>query len=121
MPSARISPPASFPNIKIFLPHLDGTHDVLNSTTWTSGTETVLRSPELHARVRTYTVRRYDREKNTLSIDFVLHGDEGIASARGDVGTARHHPGHRGWRWTAYRAGRSLPDRGRRNGPARYR
>ncbi|HMS76139.1 MAG: siderophore-interacting protein [Gordonia sp.] len=71
-----------FPNIKIFLPHPDGTYDVPELDDPTSGTETVLRSrPELHARVRTYTVRRYDREKNTLSIDFVLHGDEGIASA----------------------------------------
>lgn len=31
--------------------------------------------------VRTYTVRDFDREANTLTIDFVLHGDEGPASA----------------------------------------
>lgn len=31
--------------------------------------------------VRTYTVRRIDREKGTLDVEFVLHGDNGPASA----------------------------------------
>ncbi|WP_416191980.1 siderophore-interacting protein [Neisseria sp. CCUG12390] len=31
--------------------------------------------------VRTYTVRDFDRRTNTLTIDFVLHGDNGPASA----------------------------------------
>jgi len=28
---------------------------------------------------RTYTVRRFDRDANELAIDFVIHGDEGLA------------------------------------------
>ncbi len=30
-------------------------------------------------RIRTYTVRRWDAESRELSVDFVLHGDEGVA------------------------------------------
>ena len=46
----------------------------------TSGADTQVRSrPELHERVRTYTVRRVDAENGRLQIDFVMHGDEGIA------------------------------------------
>lgn len=42
----------------------------------------VLRSrlpPELAPRMRTYTVRAWDAESSTLTIDFVVHGDEGLA------------------------------------------
>src|SRR5512133_3942434 len=28
---------------------------------------------------RTYTIRRFDREANELAIDFVIHGDDGLA------------------------------------------
>ena len=36
-------------------------------------------APESHPVTRTYTVRHVDRESQTLDIDFVVHGDEGIA------------------------------------------
>lgn len=36
-------------------------------------------SPEMLPRNRTYTVREMDRERKQLTIDFVVHGDEGIA------------------------------------------
>lgn len=36
-------------------------------------------SPEKLPRNRTYTVREMDRENRQLTIDFVVHGDEGIA------------------------------------------
>lgn len=36
-------------------------------------------SPERLPRNRTYTVREMDRENRQLTIDFVVHGDEGIA------------------------------------------
>jgi NADPH-dependent ferric siderophore reductase len=31
--------------------------------------------------MRTYTIRSFDRVKSTIEVDFVLHGDEGVASA----------------------------------------
>ncbi|BDZ37854.1 siderophore-interacting protein [Microbacterium suwonense] len=36
--------------------------------------------PESHPVTRTYTVRRVDAESRTLDIDFVVHGDEGLAA-----------------------------------------
>ncbi len=36
-------------------------------------------APESHPVTRTYTVRRVDAEAQTLDIDFVVHGDEGLA------------------------------------------
>lgn len=35
--------------------------------------------PESHPVTRTYTVRRVDAEAQTIDIDFVVHGDEGLA------------------------------------------
>lgn len=35
--------------------------------------------PESQPVLRTYTVRSFDRERREISIDFVVHGDEGIA------------------------------------------
>lgn len=35
--------------------------------------------PEAHPVTRTYTVRRVDAEAQTLDVDFVVHGDEGLA------------------------------------------
>ncbi|MBJ7332175.1 MAG: siderophore-interacting protein [Solirubrobacteraceae bacterium] len=37
------------------------------------------RPREEHPRVRTYTVRAFDPDANRLTIDFVVHGDEGVA------------------------------------------
>lgn len=36
--------------------------------------------PERRPYVRTYSVRRFDHAANSMDIDFVLHGDEGVAS-----------------------------------------
>nr|WP_223160121.1 MULTISPECIES: siderophore-interacting protein [unclassified Leucobacter] len=36
--------------------------------------------PEAHPVTRTYTVRRVDATAQTLDIDFVVHGDEGLAA-----------------------------------------
>ena len=70
-----------FPNIKILFPLPDGTFAVPELDDPSSGADTEIRTrPDLHARVRTYTVRSYNAEKSSLSIDFVMHGDEGLAS-----------------------------------------
>ncbi len=37
------------------------------------------RPPELWPTTRTYTIRWFDRARNELAIDFVVHGDEGLA------------------------------------------
>jgi NADPH-dependent ferric siderophore reductase len=37
-------------------------------------------SPDLHPVTRTYTLRRVDVQRQQLAIDFVVHGDEGIAA-----------------------------------------
>lgn len=37
--------------------------------------------PERRPAIRTYSVRRFDYAANSMDIDFVLHGDEGIASS----------------------------------------
>ncbi|WP_411037248.1 siderophore-interacting protein [Shinella sp. BYT-45] len=36
--------------------------------------------PERRPYVRTYSVRKFDYAENSMDIDFVLHGDEGVAS-----------------------------------------
>lgn len=78
------------PNIKILLPADDGTYGVpeLDDPSLEAVTE-IRTLPELHSRVRTYTVRRFDAQESTLAIDFVMHGDEGLASAW----AARAEPG----------------------------
>ncbi|QRY49227.1 siderophore-interacting protein [Mycolicibacterium septicum] len=35
---------------------------------------------ELRPTVRTYTVRKFDRERREISIDFVVHGEQGVAA-----------------------------------------
>lgn len=37
-------------------------------------------APESHPVTRTYTVRSVDQQSQTLAIDFVVHGDEGVAA-----------------------------------------
>lgn len=89
-PVAEYIAAGQFPNIKLLLPREDGTYGVEELDDPSSGADTVIRTvPELHGRVRTYTVRRYDAAASTLSIDFVLHGDEGLASGW----AARAEPG----------------------------
>lgn len=69
------------PNIKLLLPDDDGTFGVPELDDPASTDVTDVRTvPGLLSRVRTYTVRTFDREASTLAVDFVLHGDEGVAS-----------------------------------------
>lgn len=80
-PVAEYIATGGFPNIKLLLPRADGSYGVPELDDPTSTAETLIRTvPELHGQVRTYTVRRYDAAESTLSIDFVMHGDEGLAS-----------------------------------------
>ncbi|GAC58902.1 putative siderophore-interacting protein [Gordonia hirsuta DSM 44140 = NBRC 16056] len=81
-PVTRYIESGQFPNIKILLPREDGSFGVEELDVPGSTAQTQIRTvPELHSRVRTYTVRRYDAQRATLAIDFVMHGDEGLASA----------------------------------------
>lgn len=41
--------------------------------------------PERRPFIRTYSVRRFDHAENSMDIDFVLHGGEGVASAWADT------------------------------------
>jgi NADPH-dependent ferric siderophore reductase len=65
------------PNIKLFLPGPEGLRDLPTPDQADHHRVTAAQ----RARVRTYTVRAYDTEAATLDIDFVRHGDEGLASA----------------------------------------
>lgn len=65
------------PNIKLYFPDEHGNFDMPQP----KGSHHYDFTPEQRARVRTYTVRRYDAESGILDIDFVMHGDEGLASA----------------------------------------
>ena len=47
--------------------------------------------PSIRCRVRTYTIRRLDAESAEMDIDFVRHGDEGLASSWAE----RAEPGSR--------------------------
>src|SRR6202012_1734529 len=47
-------------------------------------------------KVRTYTVRDWDAEAGLLTIDFVVHGDEGIAGPWAAAGRVGGTPGLRG-------------------------
>lgn len=89
-PVAEYIASGQFPNIKIFLPDADGRYGVEELDDPSSTAVTEIRTlPDLHSRIRTYTVRRYDADAATLSIDFVMHGDDGLASGW----AARARPG----------------------------
>ena len=62
------------PHIRLAVPRPDGTLGLpaLGDTRTTM-------DPELLARTRTYTVRKYDYEGRTMAIDFFLHGGSGLA------------------------------------------
>ena len=66
---------ARIPNIKLFFP------DDAVPLPGPSRADHHRIAPEQRARVRTYTVRSYDTGAATLDIDFVRHGEEGLASS----------------------------------------
>ncbi|MFI0464035.1 siderophore-interacting protein [Saccharopolyspora sp. 5N102] len=67
------------PNIKVFVPQQGQQSPVLPVIDEDTGR---YRWPEQHERptMRTYTVRRYDEASGELDVDFVLHGEHGVAS-----------------------------------------
>ncbi|PKW14742.1 siderophore-interacting protein [Saccharopolyspora spinosa] len=67
------------PNIKVFVPQQGQQRPVLPTLDAETGR---YRWPDLHERptMRTYTVRRYDEARGELDVDFVLHGEYGVAS-----------------------------------------
>lgn len=69
--------PSRVPNIKLVFPDPAGeltlpVGDASGRLTWPD--------PTVRQRVRTYTVRRLDAENAEMDVDFVRHGDEGLAS-----------------------------------------
>jgi len=70
-------------------------------------------APENRPTVRTYTVRRADPQAREITVDFVVHGEQGRGRAVGVVGPTRRHGAPDG-------AGRRLCARpGRRLAPVR--
>ncbi|MCP2260042.1 NADPH-dependent ferric siderophore reductase, contains FAD-binding and SIP domains [Streptoalloteichus tenebrarius] len=65
------------PNVKVFIPRPGQTEPVMPHR---EDGRLVWPPEDVRATVRTYTVRRYDLEASEMDIDFVLHGDEGVAS-----------------------------------------
>lgn len=82
----------SGPNVKVFVPREDQDRPALPQLD--SGTGRYV-WPELPQRptMRTYTVRRYDAERGELDIDFVLHGDSGVAATWARDARAGDHLG----------------------------
>lgn len=73
------SDPTRVPNIKLVFPDPD-TGELALPIGSASGRLT-WPHPDIRRRVRTYTIRHLDAEKAEMDIDFVRHGDEGLASA----------------------------------------
>ncbi|MHA6802723.1 siderophore-interacting protein [Salinifilum ghardaiensis] len=69
----------SGPNVKVFVPREDQQRPVLPRIDSGTG-RYVWPDPAQRPTMRTYTVRRYDAERAELDIDFVLHGDDGVAA-----------------------------------------
>lgn len=67
------------PNIKVFIPRQDQRRPVLP---WLDQETGRYQWPEPHESptMRTYTVRRYDEHAGELDVDFVMHGEHGVAS-----------------------------------------
>ena len=67
------------PNIKVFVPRQGQRKPVLPVLDHDTGRYVW---PDLHERptMRTYTVRRYDAERGELDVDFVMHGEHGVAA-----------------------------------------
>ncbi|MFD1815435.1 siderophore-interacting protein [Rhodococcus gannanensis] len=70
--------PSRVPNVKLVFPDPDGN---LVLPVGSASGRLSWPDPTVRQRVRTYTVRRLDPEKAEMDIDFVRHGDEGLASA----------------------------------------
>ncbi|MBK0868146.1 MAG: siderophore-interacting protein [Saccharopolyspora sp.] len=68
------------PNIKVFVPQRGQRRPVLPVFDHDAGRHVW---PEAHERptMRTYTVRRYDEARGELDVDFVMHGEHGVASS----------------------------------------
>lgn len=71
------SVPGRVPNIKLVFPREDGRLDVPARNGWG---RLAWPDPTVKQQVRTYTVRHLDPEAGEMDIDFVKHGDEGLAS-----------------------------------------
>ncbi len=67
------------PNLKLLVPPQPGMP--LELPLRGEGGEALWPADELRPAVRTYTVSRLDEQEGELDVDFVLHGDEGPASA----------------------------------------
>ncbi|GAA2355120.1 siderophore-interacting protein [Saccharopolyspora halophila] len=67
------------PNIKVFVPQRGQQRPVLPALDEETGR---YRWPAAEHRptMRTYTVRRYDESRGELDVDFVMHGEHGVAS-----------------------------------------
>ncbi|SHE94108.1 siderophore-interacting protein [Streptoalloteichus hindustanus] len=66
------------PNMKVFIPRPGQAEPVMPHR---EDGRLVWPPEDVRATVRTYTTRRYDREASEMDIDFVLHGDAGVASS----------------------------------------
>ncbi len=71
------SVPGRVPNIKLVFPRANGRLEVPARNGWG---RLAWPDPTVKQQVRTYTVRRLDPETAEMDIDFVKHGDEGLAS-----------------------------------------
>ena len=105
---------ARIPNIKLFFP------DDAVPLPGPSRADHHRIAPEQRARVRTYTVRSYDTGAATLDIDFVRHGEEGLASSwverarpgdtLGALGGGGRLPAPRPWMMLVADQALSVPD-----------
>lgn len=90
------SPRSLGPHVHALIPRQD-----LKEPGWPTVDEkghAVYPPPERRPAVRTYSVRHFDHAENSMDIDFVLHGDQGVASgwaeracAGDEVGLWRPH------------------------------
>lgn len=68
------------PNVKVFVPRAGQECPTLPAPDPESG-RYIWPSVEERPTMRTYTVRRFDEERLELDIDFVMHGDHGVAAS----------------------------------------
>ncbi|MFC7342282.1 siderophore-interacting protein [Saccharopolyspora griseoalba] len=68
------------PNIKVFVPRPGQQRPVLPTLDEETGRYR-WPEPEVRPTMRTYTVRRYDEARGELDVDFVMHGEHGVASS----------------------------------------